>query len=220
MQKPAEALQEMYERGQEILAKPCEDLMGTLILDNAAISGWGASAFDLLRRVFPHDDMKVREFENVYHDPHRHSDYMFRRLLAVLENAITDLKAGYLFDLRELLACEVFDDLLQMAEYLIQEDYHLPAASVAGAILEDALRRLCVTEDVALPDRSSIYTLNESLHRAQVYDKVQWSQIDTWREIRNTVDHHEFKQPEDVDPKAVKSMVAGTRDFISKYLSQ
>ncbi len=219
MQKPAEALQEMYNRGRDILAVSRDHIGDVDILDDAAVSGWGASAFDLLQRVFPHDDMKVREFENVYHDPERHFDFMFKRLLALLENAITDLHSGYLFDLRQLLSAEVFDDLLEMAGHLIDESYHLPATSIAGAVLEDALRRLCAKEDVSLAGQSSIYTLNEALHKGQVYDKVQWSHIDAWRELRNAVDHHDFEKPSDINPIHVKSMISGINDFILKHLS-
>ncbi|MCK4324583.1 MAG: hypothetical protein KAW89_08645 [Armatimonadetes bacterium] len=220
MQKAAEALQQMYERGQSILAEALGGVAKVQVVDGAAASGWGASAFDLLRRIFPPDDMKVREFENIYHHHARCYFDMFRRLLAVLENAITDLKAGYLFDLRELLAAEVFDDLLEMAEYLIEKDYHLPAASIAGAVLEDALRRLCDKTNVTWSGDSSISKLNKALYKAQAYDKVQSGEIRTWGTLRNQVDHHDFRRPEDVDAKHVKRMVAGIRDFILKHLSQ
>jgi hypothetical protein len=124
-------------------------------------------------------------------------------------------KNGRLRDYKELATAEVFDDFLEMAEYLRKNGYHIPAASLAGAVLEDTLRRLHIKHIGSWSGDSSISKLNDNLHKADIYARSQWRQVQTWGDIRNDADHGNFKE---VDSSKVKPMIDGVRDFIVKYL--
>lgn len=137
----------------------------------------------------------------------------------ILQTARDDLAAGMLVSIQELAAAEVFGDLLEMEEYLHGEGYHLPAAAVTGAVLEDSLRKLCARHGVTWTGHSSISLLNDALHKAQVYTKTQWRQIQAWGDLRNAVDHHNFTDPADIDPNDIKRVIEGVRDFIVRYLT-
>jgi hypothetical protein len=45
-------------------------------------------------------------------------------------------------DLRNLVTAEAFGDLLESAMHLLEEQYHIPAIALAGAVLESSLRAL------------------------------------------------------------------------------
>ena len=83
-----------------------------------------------------------------------------------------DLIAGMLTDLRQLVTAEAFGDLLEAAEHLIAEKHHLPAAALAGAILESSMRVLATNRNVGWTGASGISKLNQALYAANVYDKV------------------------------------------------
>jgi hypothetical protein len=127
--------------------------------------------------------------------------------------------SGGFHRIRELVQSDVFEDLLGMAEYLLGQTYHLPAAALAGAVLEDELRRLCMRHGVTWAEHSSISTLNNALYTAdpQVYGKTQMGQIEAWGKLRNDVDHHNFTNPSDIDSNDVGRMIDGVRDFIGKH---
>ena len=61
----------------------------------------------------------------------------------ILAAAKEDYIGGLLDDQKTLVCAEVFTDFLQQADYLLREGYKDPAAVIAGAVLEDGLRRLC-----------------------------------------------------------------------------
>jgi len=136
--------------------------------------------------------------------------------LAILRAAQQDYLGGWLVDFRELAAAEVFDDFLEMAEHLCQHGYHIPAASVAGAVLEDSLRRLHLKKIGQWSGESGISKLNDSLHKAGVYAQPEWRQVQVWGDIRNEADHAHFEK---VDATGVAQMISGIRDFIVKHLT-
>ena len=134
--------------------------------------------------------------------------------LAILKKVRDDYARGHLRDLRELAAAEVFTDFLDMANHLHSNGYHIPAASIAGAVLEDSLRRLHLRNIGPWQGDSSITKLNDSLRKADVYGQAVWRQIQVWGDIRNNADRGHFNE---VDPGQVKQMVSGIRDFIARH---
>ena len=106
-----------------------------------------------------------------------------------------------------------------MASHLHSEGYHLAAASIAGAVLEDSLRQLCAKHDVTWNGDSSINKLNEALRNKRIYAQEQWREIQFWGDLRNKVDHHRFVDPDDIDRNQVERMIDGIRHFVVKYLT-
>lgn len=143
----------------------------------------------------------------------------FEYCVGILKAARDDLAGGYILSISDLAAAEVFEDLISMAEYLRAQKHHLSAVAVAGAVLEDSLRKLCAQHGVTWQYPSSISKLNGELHKAQVYAPPTHGEIEAWGRLRNYVDHHNFTSPTDVDPDEVKRMIEGVRSFISKHLT-
>jgi hypothetical protein len=137
-----------------------------------------------------------------------------QRPINILKRVRDDYAKGYLRDLRELAAAEVFTDFLDMADYLHTKGYHIPAASLSGAVVEESLRRLHLKQVGPWQGDSSISKLNNGLYKADVYGLAVFRQVQVWGDIRNDADHGDFGK---VDPGAVKAMVSGIRDFIAKH---
>jgi hypothetical protein len=138
--------------------------------------------------------------------------------LGILHAVADDLRSGMLSNVQELVAAEVFTDLSEMADYLVGQGYQLPAIAVTGAVLEDALRRICQKSGITWDGDSSIAKLNTELYKANVYDKAQHGQVDAWGKLRNKVDHGNFANAEEISINDAKRFINGLRDFVMKYL--
>lgn len=132
-----------------------------------------------------------------------------------MEAAFRDFNEGFLFDLCSLVAAELFSDFLDQAEHLLSEDYYVPAASLAGAVLEDSLRKLCHRRDLPVPAKTTIESLNMELAKASVYDKLVQKQITALADIRNNADHGKFDKFTKAD---VEDMIKRIRRFDADYL--
>jgi len=163
----------------------------------------------------PHyQELKLRRDMFNPDDPLRLSD-----CIGILAAAADDLDSGMLSDIREVVAAEVFGDLLDQASHLLDRGYHLPAGATAGAVLEDSLRKLCLRHEVSHHDGAGISVLNTELYKANIYPKPTHGNVDAWGKLRNAIDHHNFTNPDDIDARDVQRMIDGIRDFIVKYLT-
>ncbi len=119
-------------------------------------------------------------------------------------------------DLRALVATELLGELLDQAKLLNAEGYHVAAASLAGAVLEATLRRLCLARG-SIPEKTNISRLNDALAKAEAYDKPTQKRITALAEIRHNADHGHFGK---VRREDVEEMVKWIRRFAFQHLRQ
>ncbi|MDO8431871.1 MAG: HEPN domain-containing protein [Candidatus Binatus sp.] len=141
--------------------------------------------------------------------------YLFPQCKGILEAARDDFQRNLLMDLKALVEAEVLGDVLEQAETLFSHGYLNPAASLAGAVLEDGLRRLCEQKGITNPSSTKIDSLNSELAKARVYEKLIQKRITAIADIRNNADHGHFDKfkKEDVD-----DMLKWVRRFLADYL--
>lgn len=61
-----------------------------------------------------------------------------------------------LFDVRSFVVAERFVDFLRSAKHLLENGFYILAASLAGAVLEDGLRKLCAKNSITVPEKTKI----------------------------------------------------------------
>lgn len=173
-------------------------------------------ALNLLKRVCGEDSEHYLQLRRLAEDKDsKTNSYYFKDCLGVVEAAFNDFQDDFLFDTRLLIRAELLDDFLGQAEYLLSEGYYMPAASLAGAILEDALRKLCDQKSVAYGDRTNINKFNAELAKAQAYNALTQKEITAKAEIRNNADHGKFKEVKKPD---VEDMLKWIRRFVEEHL--
>lgn len=139
-----------------------------------------------------------------------------RLVYEVLSAAADDYADGMLKNIRHLVRADVAADFLEQAEALLRAGYAVPAASLAGAVLEDTLRKLCDANDITYdPKRSTIEALNVALAKADVYDKLVQKEITAKADLRNTADHGRFNE---VKAQDVENMLRWVRSFVADRL--
>lgn len=90
------------------------------------------------------------------------------RAFGGLKAAQDDFNNGHLYQVRQLVEAEVFDDFLEKSTHLFASGYYQGAAVVAGCVLEDGLRTLCQRKGIALPGRPKLDQMNADLAKAGV----------------------------------------------------
>lgn len=142
--------------------------------------------------------------------------FYFKDCLGILQAAKRDFDDGMLFDLRAVVAAEVLGDFIDQAASLLDAGYHVAASSLAGAILEDAMRKLAVSRGLPVPEKTKIEALNAELGRAGVYDKLVHKRITALAELRNNADHGHFDK---VSQQDAADLVGYVRRFCADYLA-
>jgi hypothetical protein len=138
----------------------------------------------------------------------------------------SDYETGVLENLSQLIEATVTADYLGQAEQLLKEGQpgqydHVPAAVLTGAILEDALRRLCQRQNPPIPvekpsgEPKTLNTLIDDLKKANVYNELKAKQLRSWADIRNAAAHGEFRK---FNRQDVEQMLVGVQNFLADYL--
>ena len=143
------------------------------------------------------------------------NSYYFKECYGALEAASRDYEGGMLFEIRSMVTAEVLDDFLEQAEHLFAQGFHVPAASVAGAVLEDTLRKLSEANSISVPDKTSIDKLNSELAKAGIYDKLVLKRITGIADVRNNADHGHFDKFKKED---VEDLLKWVRRFTADFL--
>jgi hypothetical protein len=139
----------------------------------------------------------------------------FANIYGILKAAHQDYEDGFLVELRRLVRADLLDDFLSQAEMLLNQGYHIAAASLSGAVLEDTLRKLCDVNSITYPDKTKIDTLNVELAKKDIYDKLIQKEITAKADLRNNADHGKFAEVREAD---VKDMVRWVRRFVTERL--
>jgi hypothetical protein len=173
-------------------------------------------AMNLIRRSCGQDSDHYRELKRLADTKETSTNSrFFSHCFGVVEAAKRDFDSGLLFDMRRLISAEILGDFIEQAEVLLANGYHVPAASLAGAILEDTLRKLCDKHSIPIPTSTKIDSLNAELVRAGIYDKLVQKRITALADIRNNADHGHFEKFKVED---VEDMVKWVRSFTADYL--
>jgi HEPN domain-containing protein len=145
-----------------------------------------------------------------------HNSYYYAACFGALQAAQRDFNDGMLSNIKLLVRADLIDDFLSQAEALLEQGFHIPAASLAGAVLEDSLRKLCDKHSVAYAAKTKIDTLNSDLARVEVYDKLIQKEITAKADLRNNADHGHFAK---VRTEDVADMVRWIRRFVTQMLN-
>ena len=155
----------------------------------------------------------------------------WQRSAAAARGVITLYDQGRLTSPRLAIAHEIEGDLLDIAQGQLQaaersqdsaqKQVQLAiAAFLAGAALEDALRRIATARGLQFDaQRTSLSKLQTALYQPsnqiEVINSSENKQITTWGDTRNKADHGKFHE---ITQSEVMGMVVGVRGFLDRHL--
>lgn len=174
----------------------------------------------VIHRVSGAKSEYVKQCEALLGEKHR-SGLQASRLYGVAKALRSDVSAGYLQSVTELLHGELFADFLEMAQHLLDEGYKDAAAVIAGSSLEGHLRQICqkagidieLQKDDGSTSMKKAERLNSDLAKQEVYSKSDQKSVTAWLGLRNDAahgDYHKYEAPQ------VGIMISGIRDFLMR----
>lgn len=185
---------------------------------------WRTNCSTLLSNIIPTNSPHRKTAEGFSSLKNEKSQLEFG--ISFLKSIREDYESGFLGNLSLEIEAELSADYMAQAEALLSEGVsgkydHVPAAVLAGAVLEKSLKTICgqlsppepITNDKGKP--LMLNALIESLKRRSVFNEIVAKQLRTWANIRNSAAHGEFEQ---FDKIQVESMLAGVESFLSQYL--
>jgi Tfp pilus assembly protein PilN len=144
----------------------------------------------------------------------------------LLRGVKDDFEQGFLDDLATAIEAEIASNYMGQAEHLLAEGQrgkfdHVPAAVLAGAVLENSLRTICGQQQQPIAinnsngDFKTLSPLVDDLKRAGVFNEAKAKQLRAWADIRNLAAHGEFTQFTRSD---VEAMISGINNFLADHL--
>jgi hypothetical protein len=140
----------------------------------------------------------------------------------LLRSVKEDMAKGFLDDIADRIEAAVAADYLTQAEALMAEGGkgaydHVPAAVLAGAVLEKALRSMCDRNNPAIPTdfpdgkHKTMNPLIDDLKKAGLFNEMRAKQLRAWADIRNHAAHGKFSE---FTANDVGLMIRGISDFL------
>lgn len=188
-----------------------------------AYEAWYSEALALIRQVIPH---RVEDFRAHYERPKNRRDITVANYViddaiqglkisfgstvrAEPQSAIprfqsqtSILKAcearfeSTLFDIRQLVQADVFDDELSAARELIRNKFTRAAGAVAGVVLEHHLQQVLANHGLSIPKKNpTLGDLSQALKDGDVVDTAGWRRLQHLGDIRNKCDHKKAAEP-------------------------
>lgn len=152
--------------------------------------------------------------------------YSTEQILGILKGLRSDYENGMLTSLHNMLEANIISDYMNLAEQLLGEgisgqyDY-VPAAVLAGAVLENGLRKLCDRQQPPIPlskengQPKTMGGLIDDLKKAGLYNELKAKQLRSWADTRNAAAHGKF---DDFTRQDVEQMLLGIQNFLADYM--
>ncbi len=186
-------------------------------VDTVLFASFRSASLSFLKNVYGHEHPFYTDFLEQTKGGYPYEAKAGKGILISVKQEIDN---GWLFSLKSLITAEIFSDFLEMAKYLLDEDYKDAAAVMIGSILEEHLRQLSnkngisieiVKDGKAFPKKAD--SLNSDLGSKGVYNKLEQKTVTAWLDLRNKAAHGKYA---DYAKQQVELMYLGILDFISR----
>ncbi|ENJ1727440.1 hypothetical protein [Vibrio parahaemolyticus] len=141
--------------------------------------------------------------------------------IALLEAMKVELEEVWYWTAQGLANAEVFNCMLEESEHLLEKGFKIPAAVLAGCVLESHIRKLCEKNDIDLYATKSngdisnkkASRLAQELTQNDIFNKNDSKEVTNYLGIRNSAAHGHSEQ---FDDEQVKIMQLGIAGIISR----
>ncbi len=156
------------------------------------------------------------ELLNEYKNDYKISDRVYPgSLKGILESAKREYEFGLIPNIKFIISADTLSDMLEQAEYLLNNEFKDPACVIIGGVLEQALKTIVENKYPTLSANKYIGLgkINEDLYKALEYDKVTYKFIDSYSSIRNSAAHGKY---DEYNADQVKEFLNFTKRLISE----
>jgi hypothetical protein len=214
---------------EAMVLAPSEDVPESYTCNKAdfkKLNQWKISCIALLENIIPAKSAHrgiIAQIKRL--EPE--SKYLLEKYISSLKAIKENFEQGFLGDLALQIEAEIIADYMGQAEQLLAEGRsgqydHVPAAVLAGAVLEKGLRTLFTKQTPSLPLINAMghplmmNRLIDELKKAGAFTELKAKQLRAWADIRNKAAHGEFSE---FNRRDVETMIGSINNFLADYLS-
>lgn len=186
-------------------------------LNSGKMAGFRSASLSFIERVYGNKHPHYLEFRKSTDGSMPHDAECGISILSAIKD---ELDGGWLFSVKGLVAAELFADFIEMSEHLLDSGYKDPAAVMAGSVLEENLRQLCIKNNLPVEEAKGKKTkpinadrLNSELSKSQIYSKLDLKNVTAWLDLRNKAAHGKYDEYTEAQ---VKNMISGITEFLSR----
>ncbi len=203
----------LADRGKELLAgRYKSEYSNQEFVDTAGFREWRVSCIVFLQEALGAESPYAKEFEFNCDSPFLSAVV---RGQAILRAAREYIEFGPVARVEELVAAEIFSDLIGMAGRLLREGRMTAAVIVAGAVLENVMRRSARHRQIAIRENvDTITELNAKMVTGGAYPSALRKRVDEWAALRTRA---ETETLEDAQPE-IDRMIRGVQEFVNDHL--
>lgn len=210
-------LDQLIAMGNDVVSSSELEEDGSRYANPGAIKSFRSSGLSFIQRVYENSHPHYIEFDS---NTKGYDADNAEVGISILEAIKSEIEGGWLFTIKGLVTAEVFADFLEMAEYLLLENYKDPAAVMSGSVLEEHLRQLCLKNNIAIEEEKhnklmplKADRLNSELAKNEVYSKLDQKMVTAWLDLRNKAAHGKC---EEYTKEQVENMMNGIIEFIAR----
>ena len=161
---------------------------------------------------------KLGVFGSIWAGPFDANDFTVttnvEKMSGTAQEILEAIEKGRLSSIEEKVSAAVLGDLVEHAEILIEQKFHLAAAVVLRAVLEERLRKLCEAHTLPITaPKPTMDHFRQALAKADVIDKVVAKKIDWMAGVGNAAAHN----LPSFNPADVPGLYKDTLDFLDRF---
>ena len=183
-------------------------------VDNTSFNEWRIKVKNLIVNACGKESEHYKDFIELEKIKSFDTNYrILLRLKAAFHAAKEDYLGGYLISTKSLIQAELFDDELEQAKELLDKNYYVAAAVIAGVVLETSIRELCKKNNI---QTGKLSKMNDDLAKNGVYNTLIQKQIVALAGIRNSAAHGKV---DEFTSEQVKNMIKEIETLLAYNLN-
>ncbi len=201
--------------GEKVLTTEGEDKKIKSFVDEAAFHDFRISGLSFLSRVFGE---KAVHYKHFFNEVTQATASRTRRGIAILTAARRDLENNWLESSRQRLSKDILTDILRLANIQIGLGNYGAAATIAGSVLEEILRLLCLDAEIKIHNTTQgkasakrALQLSGEAYKKGLYERSLHRQMLLWIEL---YEQAVTGKSEGLGKKQAQAMLSGVQNFL------
>lgn len=177
--------------------------------DDAKLARWQTACLHLIERTFGEESTYYKSLRQAFNYPNPNAHITHG--IEIMRGAREEIEKGFLYKIEHLIAADMFDTVLEQAQYLLDAGLKDVAAILGRVVIERSLKEIAKRENIEFDEKVKLSTLNDIFFKKEVYAKNIWRINQGHIDVGNYAAHGDFDK---YDEQAVKDMLKWTRETI------
>lgn len=177
--------------------------------DFAELDAWETACLHLVDKTFGEESVYYERLSDALDIPNRQARKDHG--VAIMEGAKEEIEKGFLYKTKHFIAVDLFDSILEQAEYLLDRGFKDAAAILGRVIIENSLKDIARRRNIEFREKIKLSKLNEILWKESIYAKNVWRITQGHIDTGNYAAHGDFDKYND---QSVKNMLKWIRETL------